>query len=308
MLLLTLAIFLLLRNSAAPAGVAVALAALTRPTALLCIPLFALYRPRRAHVLLIASLLTLAPWTIRNAMHFHRLIVVNDAGGFNLWRGTHPDVIALTNERNRAKYAEEARTFEVRTISATHGDWTRLAVDNIRAYPREEVLFALEKAWLYWRPWLNPIEYSLPLVIGSAAFLLPLFALGFIGIAGTKQWPVLVYFAVMWLAHIPFQVVMRFRVPFTDPLLIAFAAVVILHCRGTDSTETLCVICGSAVNSSRVKRDNLFEQLRADRRLRLVRASGDVRGEDQPRIVGKSTARRLGIENVERQSGEMLRA
>ncbi|HEY6843927.1 MAG TPA: hypothetical protein VI391_07150 [Thermoanaerobaculia bacterium] len=253
MLLLTLAIFLLLRRSIAPAGVAVALAALTRPTALLCIPLFALFRPRRAHVLLIASILTLAPWTIRNAIRYHRLIVVNDAGPFNLWRGTHPDVIALTNERDRAKYGEEARTFEVRTVAATHGDWTRLALDNIRAHSREEAIFALEKAWLYWRPWLNPMEYALPIVFASAAWIVPLFVFGFAGIVRAKQWPVLVYFGVMWIAHVPFQVVMRFRVPFTDPLLIAFAA---------------------------VELRDLVVQLRANRRLRLVRTAGDVRREN----------------------------
>ena len=35
---------------------------------------------------------------------------------------------------------------------------------------------------------------------------------------------VVLYFAIVWLAHLPYQVVMRFRQPFTDPLLIALAA------------------------------------------------------------------------------------
>ncbi len=35
---------------------------------------------------------------------------------------------------------------------------------------------------------------------------------------------VIAYFVFIWLAHIPHQVVMRFRIPFTDPLLIGFAA------------------------------------------------------------------------------------
>ena len=278
MLLLTLAIFLLLRNATTGAGVSVALAALARPSALICIPLFALYRPRRAHVLLIASLLTLAPWTIRNVVRFQRVIVVNDAGGFGIWRGTHPDVIALTHERDRAKYAREAREFEVHTIAATHGDWTRLAIENIRAHPREEVLFTIEKAWLYWRPWLNPMEYSRKIVAASAAFIIPLYAFGFIGIVRARRWDVLVFFGVMWLAHLPFQMGLRLRVPFTDPLLIVFAA---------------------------VELNNLVVKLGADRRFRLVRAAGDVRRDDEARIVRQRTAGRFGIEHVERQAGEM---
>lgn len=279
MLLLTLAIFLLLRNSPAGSGIALALAALTRPSALLCIPLFALYRPRRAHVLLIASALTLAPWMIRNFVRFDKIIVVNDAGGFGVWRGTHPEVIALTHERDRARYAREAREFEVHTIAATRGDWTRLAIENIRAHPREEALFTIEKAWLYWRPWLNPMEYSTAIVAASAAFIIPLYVFGFTGIVLARRWDVLLFFAVMWLAHLPFQMGMRLRLPFTDPLLIAFAA---------------------------VELRDLLEKLRADRRLRLVRASGDVRREDQAGIVGQRTGGRLGIENIERQTGEMI--
>ncbi|HLI80788.1 MAG TPA: hypothetical protein VKV03_12445 [Candidatus Binataceae bacterium] len=237
MLLLTLAIFLLLRNSLAGSGIAVALAALTRPSAMLCIPLFALYRPRRAHVLLIASALTLAPWMIRNFVRFDKIIVVNDAGGFGIWRGTHPDVIALTHEGDRAKYGQEAREFEVRTIAAARGDWTRLAIENIRAHPREEALFTIEKAWLYWRPWLNPMEYSTRIVAASAAFIIPLYVFGFTGIVRARRWDVLVFFAAMWLAHLPFQMGMRLRVPFTDPLLIAFAASLFVHHRGDEGDD-----------------------------------------------------------------------
>jgi hypothetical protein len=35
---------------------------------------------------------------------------------------------------------------------------------------------------------------------------------------------VLVFFAAMWLSHLPYQVTMRFRVPMTDPLLIVVAS------------------------------------------------------------------------------------
>jgi len=239
MLLLTAAIFFLLRDAPARAGIAAALAALTRPSALICIPLFALFRPRRGLAFLIAAGLSLAPWTIRNLVHSHRLIVVNDAGGFGLWRGTHPETIALAHEHDRAAYAALARHFEVETIAATHGDWTRLAIANVEAQPRAEAWFTLEKAWLYWRPWLNPIEYSLAIVIGSALFVITLYVLAAIGLWRTAalRSRILAFFAVMWLAHVPFQIGMRLRVPFTDPLLIVFASLTLVEIYDRFPTE-----------------------------------------------------------------------
>jgi len=86
MMFFVAAIWLLLRGNHALSGVAIGLAALTRPTGLLCIPLFAIFARRRFAIFLAAALLTLAPWTIRNYLRFGELIVVNDAAGFNLWR------------------------------------------------------------------------------------------------------------------------------------------------------------------------------------------------------------------------------
>src|SRR5687767_1323084 len=92
MLLLTLSILLLLRGNAAGSGVAVALAALTRPTALLCLPLFALFAgKKKAAPLLIAGALTLAPWMARNYLRYGEIIVVNDAAGYSVWHATHPE-------------------------------------------------------------------------------------------------------------------------------------------------------------------------------------------------------------------------
>jgi 4-amino-4-deoxy-L-arabinose transferase-like glycosyltransferase len=293
MLLLTLSIWLLLRRWEAWAGVAVALAALTRPSALLCIPLFALYRPRRAAALLVAAAVTLAPWAIRNFMRYHELILVNDASGFSVWRGSHPETIAIAHERDRNAYRERAMRFETRTIAATareidavartpasrSREWFRRGVASMRG----EFLFVAEKAWLYWRPWLNPMEYSRLITGLSALFFITLYALGAIGLMHyEKRTVVLTFFVVIWLAHLPFQISMRLRVPFTDPLLIVFAA------------------------SALIKLNDLLVQLRADGALRLERAATDVRGEDQARIVGEAAGRRLGIEDVERQAGQVL--
>ena len=252
MLLITLALWLLLLRREVPAGVTTALAALTRPAALLCIPLFALFRPRRAAAFAIAALLTLTPWTARNLIRFHEVIIINDAGGFSFWRGTAPETIAITNELNRAEYRDKAERFELNTVVAAtqsvdrvaHSPAERsrafrgLALRNIAGARREEALFTLEKAWLYWRPWLNPQEYSPRIVAASALFFIPLYILGAIGIASDRErrTAIIALFAVMWLAHLPYQIGLRLRLPFTDPLMLVFAASVL--CKRYERADT----------------------------------------------------------------------
>lgn len=81
--------------------------------------------------------------------------------------------------------------------------------------------------WRLWRPWLNPLGYPNAIVLASAVFLLPILFLGTLGLLGLRTvqpWLfgfVTCWFLVVSLSHIPFQAVMRFRMPFTDPILIA---------------------------------------------------------------------------------------
>ncbi len=236
MLLLVAAIALLLNRKEAFAGVATALAALTRPSALLCIPLFAIFRPRRAVAFCIGAALTLAPWVVRNAVRYHELIVVNDAGGFSFWRGTAPETIDISNTNEPNAYREKALRFEVLTIAATareidavasspmsrSREWTRRALQNIRRNIGIEARFTLEKAWLYWRPWLNSQEYSRRVVAASLLFFVPFYLLGFMG--ARRRADVLIFFAAMWLAHLPYQMGVRLRLPFVDPLMLVLAA------------------------------------------------------------------------------------
>ncbi len=250
MLLLTLSILLLLRGNAAGSGVAVALAALTRPTALLCLPLFALFAGRKkAAPLLIAGFLTLAPWVARNYLRFGELILVNDAGSYSVWHASHPDTRKIYDASSREELRRLEHEFENRTIHAVAAqvesrattpnsrdrEWRRLAIEDLRREPAESARFMARKAWLYWRPWLNPIEYGTRAVVASALILVTLFVLAAIGLwRHPLRNAVLVYFAVFWLAHVPHQVVMRYRIPFTDPLLLVFAAGAIASLRKAD--------------------------------------------------------------------------
>ena len=251
MMLLVGAMLLLLRDRPAASGVALALAALTRPTGLLCIPLFAIYAARRrqdaggpagwkpALPLLIAAALTLSPWIARNYLRFGELIVVNDAGGFNLWRGTHPELMRVVETHDPARFAHASWVFESQTVSAAAAqvesrastpaardrEWKRMALENVRRDPAFAVRATLKKAALYWRPWLHPAEHSPKMIALSVVVILGLYILGALGLwRHPLRVPVLLFFAAMWLAHVAYFPSIRLRTPLTDPLLIAFAA------------------------------------------------------------------------------------
>lgn len=240
MFLLTLALLLLVRGNAAGAGVATALAALTRPTALLCLPLFALFAGRKkAAPLLIAGALTLAPWMARNYLRFGEVIVVNDAASYSVWHAQHPETRRIYATKDREEFKRLEHEFETKTIHAVAADvaaragspnardreWRRMAIADFQREPAESLRFMAQKAWYYWRPWLNPIEHGRNAVVASAIILIGLYVLAFIGVIRHRlRWAVLTYFVVLWLAHVPHQVVMRYRIPFTDPLLLVFAA------------------------------------------------------------------------------------
>ena len=266
MFFLTLAIwgfFRALRGDNARAallsGVAFALAALTRPSGLAAAAfagitlLFArgIRRPRWAETSALAAgvVIVLLPWIARNALRYHEVILVNDAAGFNFWRGSHPEMDRIARIEDATEYRRAALTFETELTSrvaraiATPGRspqersraWLAAGLANISQDPAEAMRFAGRKAWRYWCPWLNPKEHGKVAVVGSGGFNTLLYTLAAIGLACHLKrdrfvtcW-VIGYFLIIWLAHIPLQVVMRFRIPFTDPLLIAFAAIAIVR-------------------------------------------------------------------------------
>ncbi len=236
MFLLVLALYGLQRRKPALSGVSLALAALTRPVALIFVPLFAVRRPR---TFLLAFVLVIAPWTIRNYVRYGEFILVNNAGGYSLWRGTHPEMARIYSILDREQYRRATIEFEQRytipamqrmnapTPRARSAAWRDAALANIRAYPRVEALFTLKKAWIYWRPWLNPQEYSFRVVIATGIITIALYVLALLGFARMERRVVLwiaAFFVVGWLAHLPHQVVTRFRYPLTDSLLIIAAA------------------------------------------------------------------------------------
>jgi 4-amino-4-deoxy-L-arabinose transferase-like glycosyltransferase len=82
---------------AAGAGLLFGLATLTRETVLYFLPFAGLWlawrRPgglRRAALVVLASLLVVLPWTVRNWLVFDAFVPVSTAGALNLWQGNSP--------------------------------------------------------------------------------------------------------------------------------------------------------------------------------------------------------------------------
>lgn len=233
------------------AGLSVALTALVRPVGLAAYPLLVVAwlsfaRSRRAigALLLLGGGVVLAPWTAYLGARYGELILINDAGGYNLWRGAHPDLFGALTASDRDAYVSRTREFELETspreaesverVASSPGErsraWRERAMETIRENPRGYAQFTGWKAARFWQPWLNPHEYSRAVVIASGAWNVVLYALALAGLVilvrHDRATALLLtgWVVVFWLAHIPFQVVARFRVASIDPVLLVLAA------------------------------------------------------------------------------------
>lgn len=137
------------RRAAAVAGLAWGLATLTRELALYLVPLAALWllRPRAAAasgsrrwlrpspsalvapaLLFAATLLVIAPWTLRNALVFRAFIPVSTMGGLNLWQGnttlTHLQIYdVLAGIDGAVAQDRYCRRMALETIAARQPGW-----------------------------------------------------------------------------------------------------------------------------------------------------------------------------------------
>ncbi len=261
MLFLTVAIWLLFRalqtrrwSLAFVSGCAFAFSALARPAGLVALAIAVAGIPfsgggRAIRWLLFSAMsagafVTFLPWVTRNFIRYHEVILINDAGGLNFWRGSHPEMERISRISDPGDYRAAAKAFEsvvtpavAKEIEASatgprerSSAWFAAGLRNVIHDPEAAVVFAVRRATRFWCPWVDPQEYPTGVVALSGVLNAALFCLGAIGLARHwKQDPfvagwVIALFVSVWLAHVPFQVVMRFRISFTDPLLIVFSA------------------------------------------------------------------------------------
>jgi hypothetical protein len=220
-------------------GALLGLAALTRETALHFVPLAALWLawPRRradwlrGAVFVLAALLTVAPWTYRNAVKFGAFIPISTFGPMNLWQGnTHLsrdelylryDAISDIEEQYRFAWAQaEAAILERQPLWLSE----KLTSELPRFFGVDPELAHHLGAGAY-GPRGRALETEARVAIGLpyAAVLVGFSA----GLAALRlAWPqalLLLFFAYYTALHVVAYGVDRFRVPLL-PVLFVVAA------------------------------------------------------------------------------------
>lgn len=178
--------------SAAAAGVVLGLLCLTRSVAVVLLPLGALWLlSTRKRVLthtapfVLAAVLVVLPWTVRNALTYHAFILIDTTGAENLWLDNDPagreavkaQLYALEDDRPARQ-----RIAAASGLAAIVGDPLRFVH---KAWGELLKLFALEHSDdMLARPviWVPPGEVWARLLLGDMLWLLVLLA-GAVGLS-----------------------------------------------------------------------------------------------------------------------------
>ena len=224
-------------GAAAAAGVLWGLAVLARETMLYFVPLAAFWlawRRRagaaRAAVLVLATVLVVAPWTWRNWMTFHAFVPVSTAGGLNLFQGNAPlsrqevydEYYAVGGYLEQYRYALR-RGVEV--IGERQPTWfPEKLVEQMPMFWEAESMAAIHiKRGAYGPvPPRRAIAWALLLLVPYLALLPPFVA----GLAGTRYGRVTLLLAGFLcyynLIHVVTHGFNRYRLP-VMPVLFLFA-------------------------------------------------------------------------------------
>jgi len=254
-------------RTAAAAGALFGLATLTRELALYLVPLVLLWMVRPwavgatsvgtrivlsrnrlvgAGALLLATALTIAPWTLRNAIVFRAFIPVSTMGGLNLWQGnttlTHLQIYDLLAGIDGAVAQDRyCRRLAWETIAGRQPGWVfeKLAEQMPEFWKAgSEVL-----DHLVGRDACGPLAPARLVVIELVLVLpyLAVLALALVGVARLRFTPpavlLLVLAAAYNAAHVAAYATTRFRLPVL-PVLFMLAGALIVG-RGDDSLVPL---------------------------------------------------------------------
>ncbi len=239
-------------NLAVLAGAALALAALTRSSALALVPFLAApfldaRYPRRVgiHVALSGLLgfgMVLAPWAARNALVFHELIPVNDGAGYVFYGRNSDAALGLSRARDRAELDRATAALErarLELIASLPGEvraspgrlsraLTAAALAERSADPSGTVRLLAWKTWGWLRPYADRRFWPPVVVAASGAYFAGLYVLGAVGLVraerrGARQFCVVIL-AVTLLVHVILEVSWRYRTSYWDPILLLYAA------------------------------------------------------------------------------------
>ena len=192
----------------------------------------------RAAAVALAALATIAPWTLRNAAVFGRLVPVSTNGGYNFWKSFHPSCEGTENSRN-IDYSVLAGIPEGQLDA-----WGfRQGLVFIRKDPLRVVPLALLKQGYFWGTerlfaigvrdgtW-GPMSRPVVLAVGAALALTQLLwlLLAPAGLAAARAGPLRsdVLLLIAWTAatHLVFIGEARYHMPLVPMLLAASAGTI----------------------------------------------------------------------------------
>jgi 4-amino-4-deoxy-L-arabinose transferase-like glycosyltransferase len=233
------------------AGVALGLAALTRASALSVVPFLAapLFDRRwpgrvRAHVAaaaLAGFLLPVAPWTLRNALFFRRLIPVSDMGGSTFYDGNSEWTRRFYRLGSRAEYErwvvalDRSKRERIAALAKTDPAaaerpseyFGRIALAECLARPGATLALEGRKALDWLRPYPSPWFWPPPIVVAVGVYYSGLFLLAAFGLATARRRGAalfsVAFLAVTMAAHVALIVIWRYRIPYWDPILLLYA-------------------------------------------------------------------------------------
>jgi len=231
---------------AAAAGVLCGLAMLVRPATIVFLPLAVLWLCTRRQVRIAlmvagATVLVIAPWTVRNYRVYGRPVLIASEGGVTFWTGNHPLAIGEGDlAANPAiKRAELRFRAEHSGLSAEALEplYYRAALTHIREHPAWWVGLLLRKCFYLVVP-VGP-SYALHSTRYRAAttapylLLLPAAMIGLRRFRRVSEPPtaVILLAASAVLACLVFFPQERFRIPVIDPALIVCASGVLVRSR-----------------------------------------------------------------------------
>ncbi len=241
-------------NLALVAGAMVGLAALTRPAELALVPLLAAplgdrrYPVRaRAHLAgsaILGFALTLAPWTIRNAMVFREFIPVHDGAGIVFYQGNSDWTIRFYRDVHTREEFDRwisGMDSEIRKVvdgldragrtspSGRSRHFFQLALAERTADLAGWARLSMRKAWDWLRPYPSPIFWPMPVVLATGAFYTALCGLTVVGLVREKRRRlrafVLAFLALTMLPYLAMLVLWRYRIACWDPVLVLYGAV-----------------------------------------------------------------------------------
>ena len=237
-------------NLAVLAGAALALAALTRSSALGLVPLLAAplvdsrYPRRVAMHLALSGLLgfgmVLAPWTARNALVFHELIPVNDGAGYVFYGRKSEAALGLVKARDRIQLEHAAAMVDRardRVIARLPPDvrsspgrlsraLTRAALAERLADPEGTLRLIAWETWTWLRPYPDPRFWPPIDVLCLGLAYVALFVFAAVGLARAPRRGAAgfcaVFLAATMLIHVALGASWRYRSAHWDPILLLY--------------------------------------------------------------------------------------